>query len=373
MTSRAPGMKAPSPERRVAAVTRSVIFAIPGDLSLPTGGYAYDRRVLALADAHCLSMRHLALPGSYPQPTPIDLAETARLIATAPTDAILMIDGLAYGAMPIDLIRNFNRPVVALVHHPLGLESGLSDERREAFIASERAALSLADEIIVTSPLTARVLIEEFAAPQAKITVAEPGVDPMRRAQGGMSERLQLLAVGSIVPRKGYDVLIEALATLADRDWALTIAGADDRAPQATALLRKLINAHRLSERVILRGAVSEDELAALYDRADLFVMSSRYEGYGMALAEAMACGLPIVATTGGAAAETVPDGAGLKVAPDNAPALAAAIAQALDDRSLRERLADAAWSAGQTLPRWDDTAARIASALAKVMLERKA
>jgi glycosyltransferase involved in cell wall biosynthesis len=347
---------------------RPVVFAVPGDLFLPTGGYAYDRRVLELADRHGLDMGHLALPSSYPAPTADDLSRTARLVAETPADAILLIDGLAYGAMPPDLIRSFERRIVALVHHPLGFENGLTEERRRELIANEKAALALAERIIVTSPLTARTLIEEFAAPQDKLVVAEPGVDPRPRAEGSGGGGVAMLALGAISARKGYDLLIEALAPLADRDWSLLSAGATDRAPRLFEDLQRRVAAQRLDRRIAFAGPVADDELAGLFGGADLFVMASHYEGYGMALAEAMACGLPIVTTTGGAAAETVPDDAALKVAPGDAGALGAALARALDDATLRQRLAAASWSAGQNLPRWNDTAARVAGALTELM-----
>jgi glycosyltransferase involved in cell wall biosynthesis len=367
MMWRAPGSKVRSADRREASV-RPVVFVIPGDLFLPTGGYAYDRRVLELADKHGLDMGHLALPGSYPSPTDADLARTAHLIAETPEDAILLIDGLAYGAMPPELIRGFNRRICALVHHPLGLESGVGEERSRALIENETQALALAEKVIVTSPLTARTLIHDFAAPQEKLVVAEPGVDPRQRAEGSGEAGVAMLAVGAVSARKGYDVMIQALAPLADRDWTLTIAGATDRAPHVVEELQRLVAARGLERRIEFSGAVSDADLESLFNTADLFLMASHYEGYGMVLAEAMAHGLPIVTTTGGAAAETVPDDAALKAAPGDIDALGAAIARALDDATLRQQLSDASWKAGQNLPRWNDTAARVAGALKEMM-----
>jgi glycosyltransferase involved in cell wall biosynthesis len=178
---------------------------------------------------------------------------------------------------------------------------------------------------------------------------------------------VQLLSVGAVSPRKGYDVLVRALEELQDLDWRATVVGATDRAPDTAAALKAAIAAAGLLERITLAGAVKDAELAALYDAADLFVSPSLYEGYGMVLAEAMARGLPIVASTGGAAAETVPDEAGLKVPPGDAPALRDALRRATRDAGLRARLAEASWQAGQRLPRWSDTARRIADVLREV------
>jgi glycosyltransferase involved in cell wall biosynthesis len=340
------------------------VFAIPGDIDLPTGGYIYARRVLALLPRFGVAVRHLQLPGSFPAPSAADLAETGRLLAAAQASAVV-IDGLAYGAMPLSVIARLRAPIIALVHHPLCLETGLSAARQGELLALERAALGQAQRVIVTSARTAQTLVADFAVLQEKIAVAEPGTDPAPRAPGSAGGSLALLSVGSIIPRKAYDLLLRALAPLRDRDWRLTIAGATDRSPEALAALRAALEETGLGERVVLTGPVDQEQLGKLYAAADAFLMPSLYEGYGMVLAEAMARGLPIVCTTGGAAAETVPDAAAIKVAPGNVPALTAAVARLIDDAALRRQLADASWAAGQSLPRWEETARRIAGVIA--------
>ena len=339
----------------------AAVFAIPGDINLPTGGYAYDRRVLALLPESGVAVRHVELPGTFPEPSDSDLVETGRLLAAVAPQTPLIIDGLAYGAMPADLVARIAQPIIALVHHPLFLEAGLSKAREDHLYATEKAALAHAKRIIVVSNDGARALGEAFAVPRDKITVAEPGTDPAARATG-TGTPLQLLSVGSIVPRKAYDLLVRALAPLQETNWRLTIAGAPDRSKQAAAALAEAIQATGLAERITLTGAVGSAELARLYAATDLFVLASLYEGYGMVLAEAMARGLPIVCTTGGAAADTAPDGAALKVPPGDQAAMTAAIARVLEDRALRRRMADASWAAGQKLPRWEDTARRVAA-----------
>ena len=341
----------------------SAVFAIPGNIDLPTGGYIYDRRVLALLPGLGVTVRHLALPGSFPAPTAADLAETERLLAALPADGAVMIDGLAYGAMPAELVARVRAAIVALVHHPLCLEAGLPPARQRQLKDLETAALALARKVVTTSPTTARTLAADFAVPAHKITVAEPGTDPAPRATGTGSP-VQLLAVGAVVPRKAYDLLVRALSPLADRDWRLTIAGPADRSAEALAALRAAMLETGLGHRVTLLGAVDQQRLAELYAKADIFVMSSLYEGYGMVLGEAMARGLPIVCTTGGAAAETAPDTAAIKVPPGDQAALTAAIGRLIDEPDLRARMADAAWAAAQGLPRWEDTARAIANVI---------
>lgn len=344
-----------------------IVFAIPGDLSLPTGGYAYDRRLLAEWREMGVAARHLPLPGGFPSPSEAELAETGRAILSQPYDSVLLVDGLAYGGFPESIAAGLAGRVVALVHHPLGLETGLSPAQAAAFVRREAAALRYASAVVVTSETTKRLLVTDFAVPAEKITVAEPGVDPAERATGSDGETVELLAVGSLVPRKGYDVLIAALEGLADKPWRLTVVGADDRAPATTAALKAQIAAAGLSERIRLAGAFGQAELDAAYAKADLFVMPSLFEGYGMVLTEALARGVPILCTTGCAAAETVPDTAALKVSPGDVPAFRAGLARLIDDAEERRHRADAAWQAAGTLPRWRGTATIVAEVCAKV------
>ena len=340
----------------------AIAFAIPGDIDLSTGGYAYDRRLLAEWREMGIEARRVALPDSFPFPTEADLSQTGRAILSQPFDDTLLIDGLAYGAFPESIAAGLAGRVVALVHHPLGLETGLEPQQAQLLLARETAALRYARAVVTTSAAMKRLLATDFGVDEARITIALPGVDPAPRATGEPADGpLRLLAVGAIVPRKGYHILVEALASLRDRNWHLTIVGAGDRAPETMRDLTGRIAAAGLGDRILLAGAVDDTTLAEAYDRADLFVMPSLFEGYGMVLTEALARGLPIICTTGGAAAETAPDAAALKVMPGEAGALAKAIASLIDAPARRSALADAAWAAAATLPRWRDTAAIVA------------
>jgi glycosyltransferase involved in cell wall biosynthesis len=167
-----------------------------------------------------------------------------------------------------------------------------------------------------------------------------------------------------VVPRKGFDILIAALAMLPDRPWRLTIAGDRGRDPKTAAQLEAEIARHNLGSRVAVLGAVSPERLEELYAEADLFALASRYEGYGMAYAEAIAHGLPLIGTTAGATPDTVPAGAGLLVAPDDAEAFALVLRQLIDDADARHRLAAAARAAARQLPTWQDSARIVSRAL---------
>ena len=339
-------------------------FAIPGDLATLTGGYIYARRLMEYLPEAGWRAQVVRLPASYPHPTPPDLAATREALAALPPGAVVLIDGLAFGAMPPFVLDGLDLHLVALVHHPLALESGLSTVSADALRASERAALKLARHVIVTSPRTAETLISAYDVPSARITVAMPGTDVAARAAPA-DDTPRLLTVATLTPRKAHEVLIAALARIQDVAWTASLVGSIDRDPATTRRVRALIADLGLARRVTLHGELSGVALDAEYARATLFVLPSRHEGYGMAFAEALARGLPIVACAAGAVADTVPADAGILVPPDDPVALSDALRRLLCDPALHAHMADAAWRHGQALPRWPETARRVASALA--------
>lgn len=335
-------------------------FCIPGDIELPTGGYRYDREVLARLPPAGIPARHVQLGPGFPHPTDREIAFALSALSAVDRRSVLLIDGLALGALPPEPVAALPHRKVALVHHPLGLEAGTPAARAAFLLENERAVLATVQHVIVTSDSTKRCLVSDFDVGSARITVAEPGVARRSRA-AGTGGPLHVLAVGAVSPRKAFDLLVGALGAMTDIDWRLTIAGSLTLSTAAVESLQEAIAHHGIGNRVTLAGAIDEASLDALFASADLFAMSSLYEGYGMALSEALAHGLPIVTSTGGAAAETVPDAAALKVPPGDENALSAALARALGDGALRRRMADAAWAAGALLPTWDDTAREIA------------
>jgi glycosyltransferase involved in cell wall biosynthesis len=342
---------------------REAWFAIPGDISTPTGGYRYDRRVMEELKTLGWTIHHLALPGDFPAPSAASLQETERLLGRTPTSALILFDGLALGALAAEILDRVPRRYVALVHHPLALETGLSGERARELARLEREALARVRHVIVSGPTTVDFLVRDFGVARDNVTVAEPGTEPAPRARGDRQTRL--LGVGSITPRKGFDTLVAALAKITDLDWECRIAGSLDRDLKATENLRREISAAKLQNRVHLLGTLTEDVLAEEYDRAALFVLPSHFEGYGMAFAEAISHGLPIVACEGsGAVTTTVPADAGVFVPPGDENALASTLRWLLTHPLEREKRADAAWRHAKTLPRWEDTAKTIAAAL---------
>ncbi|MFG1266854.1 glycosyltransferase family 4 protein [Xanthobacter sp. DSM 14520] len=341
-----------------------VAFVHPGPLDTPTGGYAYDRRVIAELAATGLDIAPLSLDGAFPTPSGAQVEAALARLAATPPETILLGDGLAFGALPADRLKALGRRLVALVHHPLALETGLSPELAEHLFQSEKAVLKAADAVITVSPETGRTLVARYGVSPERLTLAVPGTEPMARVPAD-GEPPRLIAVGSLTPRKGYDILFDALDRIADLDFSLAIAGAAHLdPPTAEMVAARAAAAPRGNIRLL--GQLNRADLDAAYTQADIFVHPSLYEGYGMVLAEAMRRGLPVVCTTGGAAGETVPDGAGLKVPPGDAEAFAEALRSLIADPARRRAFADAAFAAGQQLPSWADTATVIGQVLAK-------
>ncbi len=339
-------------------MVRRVAFAVPGDLSTPTGGYAYDKRMIAELERLGWQVDVVDLGDGFPWPSDEARMRALGRLAAVPAGRIVVVDGLALGVLP-DAASQLcpHHPLIALVHHPLALESGLSAEEADILRASERAALAVASRVIVTSVATARQLVADYAVPIDRIIVAQPGNDPAPAARGSDDGIVRLLSVGAVVPRKGFDVLIAALATMSDLPWHLTIVGARDRDPKTAAQLDADIARFKLGERVSVLGAVASERLNELYIGADLFVLASRFEGYGMAYAEAIAHGLPVIGTTAGAIPDTVPPDAAVLVPPDDAAALALALRRLIENTDERRRLAAGAREAAGRLPTWQASA----------------
>lgn len=338
----------------------TIAFAFPGSLATPTGGYVYDRRVIAALRARAIAVAECALPASFPFPAAADIAESVERLRAVRADA-LIVDGLAYGALPAEALAQISTPLIALVHHPLFLETGLSRAQSDKLRAAEREALRRAAAVVVTGPLTARTVREIFGV--SPVAVAEPGVDPAPRATGANDGIVRMLSVGALSPRKGYDILLRALAGV-DGAWRLTIVGARDRAPGCARELDALVESAGLRDKVAFVDVVDDEALERLYVCADVFVHPAFLEGYGMAIADAVARGLPILASREAAQAGAA-DGAGLLAAPaGDVGAFRAALARLVGDGALRARLSAQSWTAAARQPRWDDCADRILRAV---------
>lgn len=339
----------------------SLVLIVPGNLGTRTGGYDYDRRLMAGLRERNWAVQVHELDPSFPNPTRAALGQAAQVLAAIPDGTATLVDGLALGAMPDEVEREAARlRLIALVHHPLALETGLDPASAARLDAGERRALAAACQVIVTSRATAATLVRS-GIDRGRISIVEPGTDRAPLATGSKGADLQLLCVGSIVPRKGHSVLFDAMAAIPHRNWRLTCVGSLDRSPATVEMLRARLHTLALESRILLTGEVDATTLAGHYDRADLFVLATWYEGYGMAVSEALARGLPVISTPTGAIPDLVADDAGRLVPAGDSEALAAVLREVIGDAQLRGQLAGGARQVRDRLHRWDDACSGMA------------
>jgi glycosyltransferase involved in cell wall biosynthesis len=349
---------------------RPLTLMVPGRLETRTGGYIYDKQIASGLRELGWTVHVRELAGDFPSPTPGELAGAARALAAIPDGTIVVVDGLALGAMPSAMERESSRlRIVALIHLPLAAAIGIDAEAAVRLEASERRALAAVALVVVTGAPTIAAL-HGYGVGRDRIVLVEPGTARAPLARGSAAGPLQLLSVGTLNPGKGHEILLRALSSIPHRDWRLTCAGDLHRHPPTVERVRAALRAHGLVERVSLAGELDEAELAECYDRTDLFVLATLQETFGMAVAEALAHGLPVVSTITGAIPELVdPDGdcAGLLVPPGDAGALADALSNALGDARLRDRLARGARRVRDRLPTWEEAASKMAAALERL------
>ncbi len=326
---------------------------LPGgidDPAAPSGGNRYDRAVLSrLPDVH-----EIAVPGDWPSPGNAARAALQSALTEIPDMSGVLIDGLVGCGVPELLEPHAKRlRMIILVHLPLGDETGLNPEVADELRAKERRALHLATTVVATSQAAADRV--KTMHDLVRVEVAPPGVDPAPLTTPGPTGR-RLLCVAAVTPRKGQDLLVAALENdLSGLDWRCTFAGALVKpVPYADPRLR-------------FAGALHGDALDEAYGETDLLILPSRAETYGMVVTEALARGIPVLATAVGGVPEalgTAPDGTrpGLLIPPDDRDALAAALRSWLTGDTLRDRLRAAARARRETLPIWAGTASALSA-----------
>jgi glycosyltransferase involved in cell wall biosynthesis len=325
----------------------------------PSGGNVYDRRLCAGLEAAGWTV--------HEHPVPSTRGALAARLADLPPDATVLVDGLVPGACPDELLPHAGRlRLVVLLHLPLGVASN-----DPAVRAGEAEVLGAARAVVTTSGWARLRLLERYPLPVERVHVAEPGADVATTAAGtGTGGRL--LCVAALTPAKGHPVLLAALAEVRDLPWTCDCVGSVDRDPGHTRRLCDLSSDLGLTERVRFTGARTGPALDASYAAADVLVHASRFESFGMVVTEALAHGLPVVATAVGAVPETLgslPDGTrpGLLVRPDDPAALADALRRWLSDASLRAHLRAVAGKRRADLPGWERTVERVGRVLSEV------
>ena len=348
----------------------AVHFVIPDgidDRARASGGNAYDRHLCRGLTSIGWSVHEHAVPGCWPRPDAASFAALDGVVQQIPDDAVVLLDGLVASTAPDVLLTQTRRlRLVVLVHMPLGHRP--ADDGADARMR-ERAVLSVAAAVVTTSAWSRRRLLELYSLSADRVHVAEPGVNAADLATGAAAGEA-LLCVAAVTSDKGHDVLLDALATITDLSWHCVCVGSLDRDPAFVEALRRRSLDDGLGDRVWFLGPRTGAELDRSYAAADLLVLASRAETYGIVVIEALARGLPVVAADVGGLTEALGHGAdgirpGLLVPPDDPAALGAALRAWLGDAELRGRLRRAACERRESLPGWSTTTSVIAGVLA--------
>ncbi|MFI5673998.1 glycosyltransferase family 4 protein [Streptomyces cellulosae] len=354
---------------------RSVHFVLPGgvdDPTAPSGGNAYDRRICLDLPGFGWQVHQHAVNGSWPRPDATARGELARVLRDLPDGTVVLLDGLVACGVPEIVVPEAERLRLAvLVHLPLGDETGLDPVVAAELDAKERTVLRAVPAVIATSDWAVRRLVSHHGLAPDRVHVAAPGADiaPLASGTDGVS---RLLCVAAVTPRKGQHRLVEALATVTDLPWSCVCVGGLGHDPEYVAGLRDLIEAYGLQDRIHLAGPQAGAELDASYASADLMVLASYAETYGMAVTEALARGIPVLATDVGGLAEAVgraPDGGvpGILVPPEDPAALAAELRGWFGEADVRRRLKAAARGRRAALDGWATTARSLAGVLGRL------
>jgi len=339
-----------------------VALIVPAPFDTVSGGYGYDRRIVSglRASGHVVDV--VELDGAFPvvDDRAHDSAHAAWNCLHEGTKPV--IDGLALPAFAADAISA--RATTGLIHHPVSLETGLSETDRAALDGIERLLFPCLSRLIVTSETTAETVAAHFHIPRERIHIVVPGTDDAPRCPGSAEPRCQILTIGTLIPRKGHDVLLRALALLSDLDWHLTIVGSPDRDPAHARALDALAGELGIARRVRFVGELVDGALESVWRGADIFALATWYEGYGMVIAEALKRGLPVVVTAGGAVGALFEPEAGFVCPVGDHAAVSRTLRRLITDREQRHRMAERAWQSGQTLPSWQAQAAAFANVL---------
>ncbi|WP_327720589.1 glycosyltransferase family 4 protein [Streptomyces sp. NBC_00490] len=362
----------------VPMALRSVHFVMPGgvdDPAVPSGGNAYDRRVSLDLPGFGWQVHKHAVAGEWPRPGASARAELAGVLRGLPDDTVVLMDGLVACGVPEIVVPEAERLRLAvLVHLPLGDETGLDPVLAAELDAKERAVLRAVPAVVATSDWAVRRLVSHHGLAPDRVHVAAPGADiaPLASGTDGLS---RLLCVAAVTPRKGQHRLVEALATVRDLPWSCVCVGGLAQDPEYVADLRALIAKYGLEHRLHLAGPQAGAELDASYAAADLMVLTSYAETYGMAVTEALARGIPVLATDVGGLPEAVgraPDGGvpGILVPPEDPAALAAELRGWFGEADVRRRLKAAARGRRAALDGWATTARSLAGVLGRLPSE---
>ena len=346
---------------------RGVTLVVPGSLRARTGGSIYDRRLAEGLQALGWMVSVVELePFVHPLAPPLHSAPAQ--FAAIPDDSVVLVDGLGFGTMP-EIIENeaWRLHFLPIVHMVLSTTPGLTRGEAAWLSNLERRALARARHIVVTGARTKMLVSVMTGAIEAPITRIPPGVDSVLTVRADdPTAPVRMVCVANLTWGKGHDILLQSLAALPGSGWTLTCVGSAERNPRHAAWIRQMAVNLGVDARITWAGE-SHRSLSAELRQADLFVLPTRSETYGMAVAEAIAHGVPVVSTRTGEIPSIVGDG-GLLAEPGDRDAFAAILRKAVGDSGLRRQLAAGARTAAARLPTWESAARTMDTLLASVV-----
>lgn len=339
----------------------ALLLATPLDAA--SGPMTYTRQVVQGLRETGHDLAVIELPGAYPVTDETARSAARGALASLAADRLPIIDGLALPAFAGQGDSLAARPTIALIHHPTALGADLGDSDRATLRNTELRLFPRLARVIAASDATAERLAADFGVDRARLRVVPPGIEDVPRAVGS-GRGCAILSIGALIPRKGHDVLIRALARLPDLDWRLTVVDTDRRDPACAASLRTLLDDTKTASRVKLPGEISEAALDTLWQATDVFALASHWEGYPVTVAQALKRGIPVAITSEGPASGLVPMEAGVVCRPGDVEQFSKALRRLIFDTELRAAMGGAAFQAGQALPSWPRQIEAFASAV---------
>lgn len=329
------------------------IFA-PGNFPPTTGAIVYDTRLADALRALGTAVDVIPVPGQHPDADAAARQAAAAIAGSWPAGRVV-IDGFCLYAFAEQAAQLGG--AIGLIHHPMSQEPQLPEAERARYLAIEQALLPSLAQVLVPSEAVRRQVAAIAGLDTARLTVLSPGIPEAPRSGGSGGPGCHLLSVASLIPRKGHETVLRALQGLPDLDWRFTLCGDASIDPEHAAVLAARAEAPGLAGRVTFLGRRTPEEMEALWQSADVFISASHFEGYGMAVAEAVRHGLPLALAREAAAPELIPAAASAIVEPGDSVQLTKALRRIIFDAALRATLAEASWQAGRSLPRWEDQA----------------
>ena len=344
------------------------------DPARPSGGNTYDREVCAGLPGLGWAVSQREVAGRWPRADHASRAALGSVLADIPDGSVVLLDGLVASAVPEVLVPERRRlRLVVLVHLPLGHEPGAGEGAGDGADqrARERAVLHAAVAVVVTSRWTREWLLTTYCLAPGRVSVVPPGVAPAP-VMPGCEPGLHLLCVGAVSATKGHDVLVAALADVADLEWSCRCVGSVAVDPAFATRVRARAGTTGLADRLTLTGPRVGGDLDAVYAAADLVLAPSRVETYGMAVTEALARGVPVIGSDVGGLPEALggPAGGrrpGILVPPGDPAPLAVALHRWLTDAGFRHDLRLGARERRETLDDWSLTTDRLSRVLSEV------